>query len=164
MKEGKESRPDKSAAEKSSGKPPHSIGRRKSERGKVDEVVAENGSSATAATSISQLLRSPKDAAVAFAARTFVNQKLKGIGELTDLRVDTKTKSMRLRLELRGESEPLEIHVAKYSLKQKGDETRLIVKEATASREWVAVALRDFVVGQSFPIASKAGIFVKLLT
>lgn len=83
---------------------------------------------------------------------------------MTELSIDTKKKTVRLRLELLGEAEPIEVQVTKYSLKQKGDETRLVVEEATASREWLAVALREFVVGQSVPVPAKAGVLLKLLT
>lgn len=83
---------------------------------------------------------------------------------MTELSIDTKKKTVRVRLELLGEAEPIEVQVTKYSLKQKGDEARLVVEEATASREWLAVALREFVVGQSFPVPAKAGVLLKLLT
>lgn len=83
---------------------------------------------------------------------------------MTELSIDTKKKTVRLRLELLGEAEPIEVQVTKYSLKQKGDDTRLIVEEATASREWLAVALREFIVGQSVPVPAKAGVLLKLLT
>nr|MBA2242624.1 hypothetical protein [Chthoniobacterales bacterium] len=48
-------------------------------------------------------------------------------------------------------------------LKNKGEEARLVIEDATASREWLAVALREFVVGQSFPVSAKAGVLLKLL-
>ncbi len=82
---------------------------------------------------------------------------------MTELSIDTKKKTVRLRLELLGEAEPVEVQITKYSLKNKGEETRLVIEDATASREWLAVALREFVVGQSFPVPAKAGVLLKLL-
>ncbi len=82
---------------------------------------------------------------------------------MTELSIDTKKKTVRLRLELLGEAEPVEVQITKYSLKNKGEEARLVIEDATASREWLAVALREFVVGQSFPVPAKAGVLLKLL-
>lgn len=83
---------------------------------------------------------------------------------MTEFSIDTKKKTLRLKLELLGESEPIEVQITKYSLKSKGDETRLTIDEATASREWLAVALREFVVGKGFAVPSAAATALKLLT
>jgi len=83
---------------------------------------------------------------------------------MTEFSIDTKNKAIRVKLELLGEVEPIEVQITKYSLTQKGEEATVVVEEATASREWLAVALREFVVGQSFPIPAKAGVVLKLLT
>ena len=52
----------------------------------------------------------------------------------------------------------------KYSLKNKDSAARLTIEEATASREWLDVALREFVIGRTLDIPSKAGALLKLLT
>src|SRR5204863_158444 len=54
-------------------------------------------------------LRRSKDATLAFTARIAINSKLKGIGEMTELSIDTKTRRVRVRLELVGEAEPIDI-------------------------------------------------------
>jgi hypothetical protein len=110
-----------------------------------------------------KILRHPADAALAGSVRFYCNHKLRGMGEMTEFAIDTKNKSVRLRLELVGEAEPIEVQVTRYALKQKGAETRLVVEEATASREWMTVALREFVIGKSFIVPSHAGTLLKLL-
>jgi hypothetical protein len=109
-------------------------------------------------------LRRSKDATLAFGARLAINSKIKGIGEMTELSIDTKKKRMRVRLELLGEPAPIEVEITKYSLRNKSSAAHLTIEEATASREWLAVALREFVVGQSIKIPPKAGALLKLLT
>ena len=69
-----------------------------------------------------------------------------------------------MRLELLGEAEPIEVEITKYSLKNKDSAARLTIEEATASREWLSVALREFVVGRTIDIPAKAGALLKLLT
>jgi hypothetical protein len=108
--------------------------------------------------------RRSKDATLAFTARIAVNSKLKGIGEMTELSIDTKKRRVRVRLELVGEAEPIEVEITKYNLENEESGARLTIQEATASREWLNVALREFVVGRTIEIPEKAAALLKLLT
>ena len=83
---------------------------------------------------------------------------------MTELSIDTKNKRVRVRLELLGEKEPIEVEILRYSLKEKGETTYIFIEEATSSREWVTVVLSDFVVGQDLALPSKAGAVLKFLT
>jgi hypothetical protein len=109
-------------------------------------------------------LRRSKDATLAFTARIAINSKLKGIGEMTELSIDTKKRRVRVRLELVGEAEPIEVEITKYNLKNNDSGARLTIEEATASREWLAVALREFVVGRTIELPARAVALLKLLT
>jgi len=119
---------------------------------------------AAASGEVRTFLRRSKDATLAFTARLASNSWLKGIGEMTELSIDTKKRRVRVRLELLGEAEPIEVEITKYNLKNKDSGARLTIEEATASREWLAVALREFVVGRTIDIPAKAGALLKLLT
>ena len=101
---------------------------------------------------------------MAFTVRRATNAKLRSIGEMTELSIDTKTKRVRVRLELLGENEPIEVEVLRYSLKEKGETTYITIEEAISSREWLTVALREFIIGQDLAIPAKAGAILKLLT
>ena len=83
---------------------------------------------------------------------------------MTELSIDTRKKRVRVRLELVGEAEPIEVEITKYNLKNKDSGARLTIEEATASREWLVVALREFVVGRTIDIPAEAGALLKLLT
>ena len=101
---------------------------------------------------------------MAFTARLAINTQLRSIGEMTELSIDTKKKRVRVRLELVGEKDPIDVEIVRYNLKSKGETTRITIEEATASREWLDVALREFVVGQDLTVPAKAGALLKLLT
>ena len=96
--------------------------------------------------------------------RLATNIKLRLIGEMTELSIDTKTKRVRVRLELLGEKEPIDVEILRYTLKEKGETTYITIEEATSSREWLTIALREFVVGQDLALPAKAGVVLKLLT
>ena len=108
--------------------------------------------------------RKSKDVTLAVAARFAVNARLRGIGQMTELSIDTKKRRLLVRLELVGEAEPIEIEVGRYNLKTKENITKLTIEEATASRPWIAAALQEFVVGETLSIPKKAAAILKLLT
>jgi len=110
------------------------------------------------------VLHRSKDATLAFTARVAINTKLRSIGQMTEFLIDTKNKRVRARVHLLGESEPIELEILRYSLKEKGETTYITIEEVTSSREWLTAALREFVVGQDFAIPAKAGAVLKLLT
>ena len=83
---------------------------------------------------------------------------------MTELSIDTKKKLVHIRLELLGENEPIDVEILRYSLKEKGETTCISIEEVTSSREWLTVALREFVVGQDFALPAKAAAVLKLLT
>jgi hypothetical protein len=83
---------------------------------------------------------------------------------MTELSIDTKNKRVRVRLELLGEKEPIDVEILRYSLKEKGGTTCITIEEVTSSREWLTLALREFVVGQDLALPAKAGAVLKFLT
>jgi hypothetical protein len=58
----------------------------------------------------------------------------------------------------------MEVFVRNYTLKRQGRRAMLTVVDATASRKWVAAVLREFVIGQTFPLPTQAATALKLLT
>jgi hypothetical protein len=112
---------------------------------------------------VQNLFRKSKDVTIAAAARFAVNVRLRGIGQMTELSIDTKERRVFARIELIGEAEPIEIEIVRYSLKIKENVTKLTIEEATASRPWITAALQEFVVGETFTIPKKAAAILKLL-
>ena len=83
---------------------------------------------------------------------------------MTELSIDTKNKRVRVRLELLGEKEPIDVEILRYSLKEKGETICITIEEVTSSREWLTLALREFIVGQDLALPAKAGAVLKFLT
>jgi hypothetical protein len=110
------------------------------------------------------VLHRSKDATLALAARVAINRRLNSIGHMTELSIDTKNKRIRILLDLIGEKEPIEVEILRYNLKTKGETAQITIEEVTASREWLTVALREFMVGQDITIPARAGALLRLLT
>lgn len=128
----------------------------------MTRIINQLGAPAT--KRLRDVLHRSKDATLAFTARFAINAKLRSIGEMTELSIDTKKKRVRVRLELLGEQEPIDVDILRYSLKEKGGTTHITIGEVSSSREWLTVALREFVVGRDLAIPAKAGAVLKLLT
>ena len=110
------------------------------------------------------VLHRSKDATLAFTTKVAINKKLHSIGEMTEFSIDTKKKRVRVRLELVGEKEPIDVEILRYSLHDDGQATYITIEEVNSSREWLTAAMHEFIVGQEFAIPAKAGAVLKLLT
>jgi hypothetical protein len=108
-------------------------------------------------------MRGSRDAALAFAVRTFMNSRLHAMGEATDLSFNSANHSAELRLNLRGESEPVDIRVSDIHVQPAEGGAIVIVGDAIASREWVSGALSEFVVGRALHVSRKVGLMLRLL-
>ena len=101
---------------------------------------------------LSDLIHRAKGKAIDAAARLWLQQKLKRFGTMTSLHIDSKQKTIRLELELKGESTPITVEVDGYELVQQNDETFLRLKNVSTSREWMTVLMREFLPGQQFKV------------
>ena len=83
---------------------------------------------------------------------------------MTELAIDTKSRRLRVRLELVGENEPIDIDVTRYELRRRDPRgAEITIQSATASKQWLNVAIREFVIGKSFALPEKAEALLKLL-
>jgi hypothetical protein len=56
---------------------------------------------------------------------------------------------------LLGQNEPIDVEVLRYNLNQKGETTRITIEEVISWRAWLAIGLREFVVGRDLAIPPK---------
>jgi hypothetical protein len=105
-----------------------------------------------------------KDAALAFAAQRFINTRLRPVGEITDLSLNTTNHTVHLRLTLHGESEPVDIGFSDVKVHRARDGATLTLGNAVASRDWLSGALSEFVVGRAFQVSRHAALVLRLLT
>jgi hypothetical protein len=113
--------------------------------------------------SFGSFLRGPKDAAIALGVKSFFNARYSRVGQMSEVSIDTARREIRVRLELVGESTPVEIHVTDYTIEHQGERATVTIGDVTASREWITELLRQFVVGRTFALPERAAAIVKLL-
>jgi len=97
-----------------------------------------------------------KETALQVALKALINQEIEEFGVVTELDIDTNKKTMRVELDLKGETSPILINVASYALSEKNGATHLALENVIASREWIAAVLNKYVVGRAFQLPRAA--------
>jgi len=99
-----------------------------------------------------------KDSLAATAAKKMLEGKIERYGRILELRLRSKARMIYLEVMLTGEASPVCIDIGRYSVRSGGPDGKylLVVEEVSASREWLQLVLRDFLIGQPIPIPSVA--------
>ncbi|MDB6078796.1 MAG: hypothetical protein JWO82_2543 [Akkermansiaceae bacterium] len=99
-----------------------------------------------------------KDSLASTAAKKLLEGKIERYGRIVELRLRSKAKMIYLEVMLTGEASPVCVDIGKYRVTAGGPDGKylLIIEEVTASREWLQMALRDFLVGQPIPVPGMA--------
>jgi len=110
------------------------------------------------------VLHRSKDATFGFHDAVAINTKLRSMGQMTEISIDTKNKRVRRPPRTAGGKGTDRCRGFALQFERKRRDDLLTIEEATASREWLTVALREFVVGQDLALPAKAGAVLKFLT
>jgi hypothetical protein len=110
-------------------------------------------------------LNQTKDAVVSQRVRARLNQILQSYGTMLDFHLDTATRSVRLKLDLRGEQAPVEIYIQGFQVVREGAQAFLSLEQATidTSREWLTTFAREQLVRQRVPLSSNVAWILDLL-
>lgn len=87
--------------------------------------------------SLSSYLSTKKDAALSALLRPAVRYFCKEYGDMLDLSVNSKDKTMRVELLLKGETTPITVTVDNYELVTENGATALRLQGLSVSREWL---------------------------
>lgn len=102
--------------------------------------------------SITKAISAVKDGAVEAGAKAYINQKIDGFGSVTNFQLDSKKRAMQIEVELKGETTPIRVRVGSYEVLQKEGAVYLKLDDVTASREWIGLAVKQYVAGREFRI------------
>jgi hypothetical protein len=93
-----------------------------------------------------------KDSLTSSAAKSLLASRLARYGNLTDLRIRSREKSISAELLLEGDDVPITVRVERYRILSRNGEYVLVVDAVTASRVWVQNLLQDLWVGVPLPV------------
>jgi hypothetical protein len=108
-------------------------------------------------------LHDRKDASLSFVLERALQQRLERYGRVMELRIDTRQSAAFLKLHLKGELEPVSVTIDAYEIQRDNDQTCVVLKQASASREWLSLVIQEMVIQRPFPIPEQYAGWVKML-
>jgi hypothetical protein len=112
---------------------------------------------------IANVLNQAKDAGASMAIEKWLARELAEYGELTALDINSREKKLELTILLKGETDPVQLHVDRYELVDHQGRASLRVQEVRASRPWLQSLFRNFLVGAAIPIPAQYAKYAPLV-
>lgn len=91
-------------------------------------------------------------------ARRTINTHIEKVGRMVTLELNPDRHTLSCSLELKGETEPIRVDIARYEVRREDGKTLLTIHGADASRPWIAALLDQFVVGKTFEIGDQGAL------
>lgn len=85
-----------------------------------------------------------KDAMTSKAALLFLNKEIERYGRLTELKIDSKRKTVDMMCVLRGEAEPIAVRVDGYTIESAAGKLYAQATGFSCTRPWLEALLLDF--------------------
>jgi hypothetical protein len=104
-----------------------------------------------------------KDNIVSFSAEKFLKIPFKRYGEMLDFNINSEDKIITIKVQLKGETDPLLVKVNDYEYTEDSGSPYLIVKKISISKEWMNLAANDFIVGKKLPVPKKYLDIIKMV-
>ena len=104
-----------------------------------------------------------KDSSVSFVLQKVLQKWIEPYGVLEEFKIDSRQGSASVQIRLKGEPEPVTLQVQEYQLLSNESGQFITLHRASASREWLNLALRDFVLGRPFPIPEAYAGYAKMI-
>src|SRR5687767_6203429 len=105
-----------------------------------------------------------KDWLIEKTAVAMLNQSvIRPYGTLSRLKLDTAARSIEAELELRGETQRVQIQVNEYELLEENGSSFFVIKSIQTSREWLTTLARDFAVGRKFEVPESVRSFLPMI-
>jgi hypothetical protein len=103
------------------------------------------------------ILSRPKDAIISAIVKRMVNRNIAGIGKIMKASLNSTGKKASFLLLLKGEKEAIGLDVVRYEIVRENRRCFIAAKEITSSREWIAIALKKYLVEKKMKIPVMLG-------
>jgi len=111
-------------------------------------------------------LNSAKDRMIAMGAKTHCNKHLEPYGTVLDLELNTVDRSLSIKLLLKGEETPVDIHVRDYAFSTEDGRSFVVIdgSKIDTSREWLTKLVHDHVGQRRLGVPEKLAWVIHLLS
>ena len=93
--------------------------------------------------------------------RVYLNHTYGRYGQMLELKIDDQAKTIEATVQLKGEAEPIRLHMGGYTLNAEAN--TITVGEVQVSREWMNVLANELVKGKAWPMPEGMGKWAKLV-
>jgi len=90
-----------------------------------------------------------------------VAHRLKPYGRMLNLQIDSRNAKIRLEILLKGESQPVTLNIDEYHLTNSAGADFIVIKKASATREWMDALIKDFAIGKTIPLPAQYANMIK---
>ena len=80
---------------------------------------------------------------------------LEPYGRVTEFKLDSSSGELDVTLELKGEVEPLRVHIQEYELIEESGRMHLLIHRITTSRPWLTALAENLAVGRKLELPSE---------
>lgn len=102
-----------------------------------------------------------KDTLVSKGAEKVVNTLLEDMGRVSGLSIDSKNKAIKLVVDLKGESQPVNINIMEYEIHEERSRNYITIHKLHASREWMNIAFDKYLKGKKIEIPDKYNFIIR---
>ena len=94
---------------------------------------------------------------------SMLNNQFKELGVMTSIVIDSKSKSIAILVELKGEDKPIGIKIQDYSVETNGTGSLVKFGDISFSREWMDAVARNFLTDRTLAIPVPADLLEQIL-
>lgn len=102
------------------------------------------------------MFNAAKDALASQAARSYVNGLIQRYGEVRDLKIDSRAKTVDILCVLKGEHDPVRVRIDSYRIESEGPNRFIKLQSCSCSRVWLQHLLEDQACGRRLKLPSWA--------
>jgi len=104
-----------------------------------------------------------KDKITSKLLKVYINKKLKKAGEMLEFKLDSKNKSIAMKIKLLGEDKDLEVNINKYDINEINDKFFIKISEINTNKEWINILSKELLKEKDFEISNEIYNLLKIV-
>jgi len=109
------------------------------------------------------MLNTMKDKALSKGAKIALNKYVSPYGNISNLSLNTKFKTMQLEILLDGDAKPIDVHIENYELIGNGSKHYLKISGIKTSKQWIDRLAHEYLESKEFHIPSEYATMLKAI-
>ena len=134
---------------------------------KAFDILRESATDAVSSSfnKATETIINGKDLANSKIIKNGLNIFIRDFGEIHDLRIDTRAKTISLELSLKGEVQIVGVQILDYKFSQDREKTEYYfeVLDIQANRYWIDAILKSFIIGKKFKVPAEMVLPLKII-